>query len=49
LLSYPDSLRVVIPAVTAITLGVQSIFSGFVLAIFTLPVKGGPANSAPVE
>jgi len=35
-LSYPDSLRVVIPSVTAIALGVQSIFSGFALAFLGL-------------
>lgn len=35
-LSYPDSLRVIIPAVTAIALGVQSIFSGFALAVLEL-------------
>ena len=35
-LSYPDSLRIVIPAVTAIALGVQFVFSGFALAVLDL-------------
>jgi len=35
-LSYPDSLRVVIPAVTSITLGIQIIFSSFFLSILGL-------------
>jgi len=38
-LSYPDSLRVIIPSVTAIALGVQSIFSGFALAVLGLAPK----------
>ncbi|MSU55226.1 MAG: glycosyltransferase family 2 protein [Candidatus Taylorbacteria bacterium] len=33
-LSYPDTLRLVIPAVTAISLGVQVVFGGFLLGIF---------------
>ena len=36
-LPYAESLRIVIPAVTAIALGMQSIFSGFLLAILNLP------------
>jgi hypothetical protein len=35
-LSYPDSLRVVIPAVTSITLGIQIVFSSFFLSILGL-------------
>ena len=35
-LSYPRSLRIVIPAVTAMALGVQCFFSGFGLALFSL-------------
>jgi hypothetical protein len=35
-LSYPASLRVVIPAVTAITLGIQIVFSSFFLSILGL-------------
>jgi len=38
-LSYPDSLRIVIPSVTAIALGIQSLFSGFALAILHLAHK----------
>jgi len=36
-LPYSESLRIVIPAVTAIALGMQSIFGGFLLAILNLP------------
>ena len=36
-LPYSESLRIVIPAVTAIALGIQSIFGGFLLAILKLP------------
>jgi hypothetical protein len=36
-LPYAESLRVVIPAVTAIALGMQLIFGGFLLAILNLP------------
>jgi glycosyltransferase involved in cell wall biosynthesis len=36
-LPYAESLRIVIPAITAIALGVQSMFSGFALAILNLP------------
>jgi hypothetical protein len=35
-LSYPQSLRLVIPAVTCMTLGVQTIFSSFFLSILEL-------------
>lgn len=38
-LPYAESLRIVIPAITAIALGIQSIFSGFVLAMLNLPRK----------
>lgn len=44
-LSYPDSLRVIIPSVTAIALGVQSIFSGFALSMLGL----SPINSNHVR
>ncbi len=36
-LPYAEGLRIVIPGVTAISLGAQCIFSGFALAIFDLP------------
>jgi glycosyltransferase involved in cell wall biosynthesis len=35
-LSYPDSLRVVVPAVTALALGIQLAFAGFALAVLDL-------------
>ncbi len=35
-MSYPDSLRLVIPAVTLITLGVQVVFTSFFLSILGL-------------
>jgi glycosyltransferase involved in cell wall biosynthesis len=35
-LSYPDSLRVVVPAVAAMALGVQLAFAGFALAVLDL-------------
>lgn len=35
-MSYPDSLRMVIPAVTLITVGVQVVFSSFFLSILSL-------------
>ena len=35
-ISYPKSLRIVVPAVTAIALGTQAIFSGFILAILNI-------------
>lgn len=38
-LPYGESLRIVIPAITAIALGMQSVFSGFVLAMLNLPRK----------
>jgi len=38
-ISYPESLRKVIPAVTLITLGVQVVFSSFFLSILSLPRK----------
>jgi hypothetical protein len=36
-LPYAESLRIVIPAVTALALGMQSVFGGFLLAILNLP------------
>lgn len=38
-LSYPDSLRQVIPAVTWITIGVQIVFTSFFLSILGIPKK----------
>ena len=35
-ISYPDSLRLVIPAVTCMTLGIQTVFSSFFLSILEL-------------
>ena len=35
-LSYPESLRIVIPAITAMALGAQCVFSGFAFALFGL-------------
>jgi hypothetical protein len=35
-LSYPESLRIVIPAITAMALGGQCVFSGFAFALFGL-------------
>jgi hypothetical protein len=35
-ISYPDSLRLAIPAVTCMTLGIQTIFSSFFLSILEL-------------
>jgi len=32
-ISYPDSLRLVIPAVTACALGTQIVFSSFLLSV----------------
>lgn len=32
-LSYPDSLRIIIPGITAVGLGVQASFTGFILAM----------------
>ena len=36
IISYPESLRLVIPAVTCLTLGVQTLFSSFFLSILEL-------------
>jgi len=36
-LSYPESIRQVIPAITFITIGVQLIFSSFFLSILEIP------------
>ena len=36
IISYPESLRLVIPAVTGVTLGIQTIFSSFFLSILEL-------------
>ncbi len=36
IISYPDSLRLVIPAVTCLTLGIQTLFSSFFLSILEL-------------
>jgi hypothetical protein len=36
IISYPESLRLVIPAVTCTTLGVQTVFSSFFLSILQL-------------
>ena len=38
-MSYPDSLRRLIPAVTMITLGVQIGFSSFFLSLLNLPQR----------
>lgn len=38
-ISYPDSLRVIVPAVTSIILGMQFIFAGFGLAIIGIKHK----------
>jgi len=38
-LSYPDSLRLVIPSVTGMSLGIQIMFGGFVLAVLGLGSK----------
>jgi hypothetical protein len=38
-LSYPESLRLVIPSVTFIMLGIQTVFSSFFLSILGLRVK----------
>jgi glycosyltransferase involved in cell wall biosynthesis len=44
-LPYAESLRIVIPAVTAIALGIQSIFGGFLLAILNLPRRNNRSSS----
>ncbi len=36
IISYPESLRLVIPAVTCLTLGIQTLFSSFFLSILEL-------------
>jgi glycosyltransferase involved in cell wall biosynthesis len=38
-MSYPDSLRLVIPAITLLTLGVQIIFSSFFMSILGLKTR----------
>jgi glycosyltransferase involved in cell wall biosynthesis len=38
-LSYPDSLRIIIPGVTAIGVGVQFSFGGFILAVLGIKFK----------
>jgi hypothetical protein len=38
-LSYPDSLRIIIPGITAVGLGVQASFAGFILAILGVKFK----------
>jgi glycosyltransferase involved in cell wall biosynthesis len=43
-LSYPDSLRLVIPAVTSLTLGVQIIFSSFFMSILGLKTRKQQAS-----
>ena len=35
-ISYPDSLRLVVPGVTGVVLGVETIFSGFFLSVLDL-------------
>ncbi len=36
-ISYPDSLRMVVPAVTSLTVGVQAFFASFFLDLLTIP------------
>ncbi|MGB0909877.1 MAG: glycosyltransferase family 2 protein [Nitrospirales bacterium] len=36
-LSYPDSLRLIIPGTTALTLGIEIIFSSFVMSLLLMP------------
>jgi glycosyltransferase involved in cell wall biosynthesis len=43
-LSYPDSLRLVIPAVTSLTLGAQIIFSSFFMSILGLKTRKQQAS-----
>ena len=38
-MSYPDSLRLVIPAVTLMTLGIQTIFSSFLISVLDLKIN----------
>ncbi|MGB7061946.1 MAG: glycosyltransferase family 2 protein [Candidatus Zixiibacteriota bacterium] len=47
-LSYPDSLRLVIPAVTSLTLGVQIIFSSFFISILGLKRRKQQSSQLPV-
>ncbi|WP_447968952.1 glycosyltransferase family 2 protein [Nitrospira sp. M1] len=38
-LSYPHSLRLVIPGTTALTLGIEIVFSSFLISLFRMPHK----------
>ncbi len=38
-LSYPESLRIVIPAVTLMLLGIQAMFSSFFLSLLRLRLR----------
>ncbi len=38
-LSYPESLRLIIPGTTALTLGIEVIFSSFLMSILLMPRK----------
>jgi hypothetical protein len=38
-LSYPDTLRLIIPSATGMSLGIQIVFSGFLLAVLGLKVE----------
>jgi glycosyltransferase involved in cell wall biosynthesis len=48
-LSYPKSLRLVIPAVTSLILGVQVIFSSFFMSILGLKTKKQQSSQVVVE
>jgi len=48
-LSYPKSLRLVIPAVTSLILGVQIIFSSFFMSILGLKTKKQQSSQVTVE
>ena len=48
-LSYPNSLRLVIPAVTSLILGVQVIFSSFFMSILGLKTKKQQSSQVAVE
>jgi hypothetical protein len=48
-LSYPKSLRLVIPAVTSLILGVQVIFSSFFMSILGLKTKKQQSSQVAVE
>ncbi|NIN01471.1 MAG: glycosyltransferase [candidate division Zixibacteria bacterium] len=48
-LSYPDSLRIVIPAVTSLTLGVQIIFSSFFMSILGLKTRKQQPSQVTAE